>query len=124
MTHLEIIDSSIDLVKKCIENNSDSAYHNVADRYLPIGPHILKDHKLDWDRVKQILIEDLFQLTIGDIDGDSLRDEIKASFSANRDTRALVDLIDELYLSSKSINNITPLAYLVSNQEVMVLLCL
>lgn len=86
---------------------------------MPIGPHILKDHKPDWDRVNQVLIEDLFQLTIGDIDRDNLRDEIKASFSTSRDTRALVDLIDELYLSSKAINSITPLAYLVGNQEAL-----
>ncbi len=117
MNHLKTINSSIELVKKCIENNSDSAYHNVADRYLPIGPQTLKDHKLDWDQVNQALIEDLYQLTIGDIDGDSLREEIKASFGGSRDTRELVGLIDELYLSSKAINSITPLAYLVSNQE-------
>lgn len=119
MNQLKKIDSSIALVKKCIENNSDSAYHNVADKYFPIGPQTLKDHKLDWGRVNQALIEDLFQLSISDIDGERLRDKIKASFNESRDTRELVGLIDDLYLSSKVINSITPLAYLVSNQEVL-----
>jgi DNA phosphorothioation-dependent restriction protein DptG len=119
MNFFKTIDSSITLVKKCIENNSDSAYHNVADRYLPIGPQTLKDHKLDWDRVNQTLIEDLFQLSIGDIDGENLREKIKTSFSGSRDTRELVGIIDDLYLSSKAINSITPLAYLVSNQEAL-----
>lgn len=119
MDHLITIDSSISLVKKCIENNSDSAYHNIADRYLPIGPQILKDHKLDWDRVNQALIEDLFQLTIGGRDRESLKKEILESFRKSRDTREVVDIIDELYLSSNAINSITPLAYLVSNQETL-----
>ncbi|MBL4798491.1 MAG: DNA phosphorothioation-dependent restriction protein DptG [Oleispira sp.] len=117
MNHLKTIEKSISDVKRYIANNSDSAYLNVADRYFPIGPKSLKDHKLDWDQVNQALIEDLYQLTIGDIDGKNLREKIKASFDSSRDTRELVGLIDELYLSSKAINSITPLAYLVSNQE-------
>ncbi len=119
MDHLITIDSSISLVKKCIENNSDSAYHNIADKYLPIGTQTIKDHKLDWDRVNQTLIEDLFQLTISDRDRESLNEDILASFRNSRDTRELVDIIDELYLSSNAINSITPLAYLVSNQETL-----
>jgi DNA phosphorothioation-dependent restriction protein DptG len=117
MEHFNTIESSISDVEKLIEKNNDSAYSNVADQFLPIGPQTLKDHKLDWDRVYQSLIEDLFQLSLGKRDRDNLKAEILESFRNSRDTRELVDVFDELYLSSNTINSITPLAYLVSNKE-------
>lgn len=119
MGHFSIIESSISDVEKLIENNNGSAYSNVADQFLPIGPQTLKDHKLDWDRVYQSLIEDLFQLSLGKRDRDQLKEEVLESFRNSRDTRELVDVFDELYLSSNAINNITPLAYLVSNKETL-----
>ncbi|WP_350996440.1 DNA phosphorothioation-dependent restriction protein DptG [Shewanella sp. TB7-MNA-CIBAN-0143] len=117
MEHLSIIESSILDVEKLIETNNGSAYSNIADKFLPIGPQPLKDHKLDWGRVYQSLIEDLFQLSLGKRDRDQLKEEVLESFQNNRDTRELVDVFDEFYLSSNAINNITPLAYLVSNKE-------
>ncbi|WP_063646203.1 DNA phosphorothioation-dependent restriction protein DptG [Aliivibrio fischeri] len=117
MNDFEIIESSILLVNKCIENNNDSAYHNVADRYLPIGPQTLKDHKLDWNRINKVVIEDLFEISMVNQNKDTLRKEILTSLKSNRDTRELVDVIDELYLSSNAINSITPLSYLVTNEE-------
>ncbi|RHW76734.1 DNA phosphorothioation-dependent restriction protein DptG [Colwellia sp. RSH04] len=119
MEHFSIIESSISDVEKLIENNNGSAYSNVADKFLPIGPQTLKDHKLDWDRVYQSLIEDLFQLSLGKRDREQLKEEVLESFRNSRDTRELVDVFDELYLSSNAINNITPLAYLVSNKETL-----
>ena len=119
MEHFSIIESSISDVEKLIENNNGSAYSNVADQFLPIGPQTLKDHKLDWDRVYQSLIEDLFQLSLGKRDREQLKEEVLESFRNSRDTRELVDVFDELYLSSNAINNITPLAYLVSNKETL-----
>ena len=119
MEHISIIESSISDVEKLIENNNGSAYSNVADQFLPIGPQTLKDHKLDWDRVYQSLIEDLFQLSLGKRDREQLKEEVLESFRNSRDTRELVDVFDELYLSSNAINNITPLAYLVSNKETL-----
>ncbi len=119
MGHFSIIESSISDVEKLIENNNSSAYSNVADQFLPIGPQTLKDHKLDWDRVYQSLIEDLFQLSLGKRDRDHLKEEVLDSFRNSRDTRELVDVFDELYLSSNAINNITPLAYLVGNKETL-----
>jgi DNA phosphorothioation-dependent restriction protein DptG len=119
MEHFSIIESSISDVEKLIENNNGSAYSNVADQFLPIGPQTLKDHKLDWDRVYQSLIEDLFQLSLGKRDREQLKEEVLESFRNSRDTRELVDVFDELYLSTNAINNITPLAYLVSNKETL-----
>ncbi|MCW8356852.1 DNA phosphorothioation-dependent restriction protein DptG [Marinomonas pontica] len=119
MEHISIIESSISDVKKLVENNNSSAYSNVADQFLPIGPQTLKDHKLDWDRVYQSLIEDLFQLSLGERDREQLKEEVLESFRNSRDTRELVDVFDELYLSTNAINNITPLAYLVSNKETL-----
>lgn len=117
MENLGTISSSISLVRKCIDKNSDSAYSNVADKFLPIGPKTIKDHKLDWGCVHQALIEDLYKLSLGDLDREGLRSEILEAVSSSRDTRELVDIIDELYLSSNEIKKITPLAYLVSNQD-------
>jgi len=119
MEHFSTIESSISDVEKLIEKNNDSAYSNVADQFLPIGPQTLKDHKLDWDRVYQSLIENLFQLSLGKRDREHLKEEVLESFRNSRDTRELVDVFDELYLSSNAINNITPLAYLVSNKETL-----
>tara|TARA_R110001583_G_scaffold47238_2_gene147993 strand:- start:17558 stop:18910 length:1353 start_codon:yes stop_codon:yes gene_type:complete len=117
MEHLKVINSSITLVNKCIENNSDTAYQNVADKFLPIGPQTLKEHTLDWSKVNQTLIEDLYKLSIGELDRETLKKEILQSFQNSRDTRDLVNVVDELYFSSNAINSITPLAYLVSNQN-------
>lgn len=119
MEYLSTIESSIEDVERLIEKNNDSAYSNIAYQFLPIGTKGLKEHKLDWDRVYQSLIEDLFQLSLGERDRDNLKKEILESFRSNRDTRELVDIFDELYLSSNTINNITPLAYLVSNKEIL-----
>ncbi|MBW3513355.1 DNA phosphorothioation-dependent restriction protein DptG [Shewanella sp. NKUCC01_JLK] len=119
MDNFTIIDSSISFVKKSIEDNNDSAYSNKAEQYLPIGPQTLKDHKLDWERVYQVLMEDLFQLSMGDRDKEKLREEILDGFRSARDTRELVDIIDELYLSSNAIRKITPLAYLVAAQDTL-----
>jgi len=119
MNHFERIDSSISLVKECIKSNREDSYKNIASDFLPIGPTGPEKQKLDWTRVHQALIEDIFQLTIDDRDRETLREEIIASFSNSRDTREDVDIIDELYLSSNAINSITPLAYLVSNQETL-----
>lgn len=113
LDNFSIIESSISLVKKCIEENNDSTYSNKAERYLPIGPQTLKDHKLDWEHVYQVLMEDLFQLSLGDRDKERLREDILDSFRNARDTRELAVIVDELYLSSNAIRKITPLAYLV-----------
>jgi DNA phosphorothioation-dependent restriction protein DptG len=119
MVNLKIIESSISDVEKLIEKNNGPAYSNVADQFLPIGPQTLKDHKLDWDRVYQSLIENLFQLSLGKRDRAQLKEEVLESFRNSRDTRELVDIFDQLYLSSNAINNITPLAYLVSNKATL-----
>jgi DNA phosphorothioation-dependent restriction protein DptG len=119
MDQFSTIESSISDLEKLIENSNDSKYSNIADQFLPIGPQTLKDHKLDWDRVYQSLIEDLFQLSLGNRDKENLKTEILESFRNNRDTRELVDIIDELYLSFNTIKHITPLAYLVSNKETL-----
>jgi DNA phosphorothioation-dependent restriction protein DptG len=119
MEHFSTIESSISDVEKLIEKNNDSAYSNVAGKFLPIGTKGPKEHKLDWDRVYQSLIEDLFQLSLGKRDRESLKDEVLKSFRNSRDTRELVDVFDELYLSSNNLSRITPLAYLVSNQETL-----
>lgn len=119
MEHINIIESSIENVEKLIEKNNTSGYNNNAEQFLPIGPQTLKDHKLDWDRVYQSLIEDLFQLSLGKRDREQLKEEVLDSFRNNRDTRELVDVFDELYLSTNTIKNITPLAYLVSNKSTL-----
>lgn len=119
MEQFSIIESSISDLEKLIESGNDSAYSNVADQFLPIGPQTLKDHKLDWDRVYQSLIEDLFQLSLGKRDKENLTKEILEAFRSSRDTRELADIIDNLYLSSNSMLHITPLAYLVSNKETL-----
>lgn len=119
MDSFRIIDSSISLLKKCIESNNDSAYSNIAEQYLPIGPQTLKDHKLDWERVYQSLMEDLFQLSLGNCDREKLREEILNDFRNARDTRELAGIIDELYLSSNAIRKITPLAYLVTSHDTL-----
>lgn len=117
MDSIEVINSSISLVQKCIGNKSDSNYSNVADDFLPIGPQTLKDHKLDWERVYRVVIERLFQLSMGGCNREELRDKILNDIRNSRDTRELVDVIDELYFFNDEIRNITPLAYLVSNQD-------
>jgi len=119
MDYLKTIDSSISYVNKCIESNKEGQYKNNASDYLPIGPAEAEKQKLDWDRVKQALMEDLFQLSIKNQDREHLRDEVLESFRNSRDTRELVDIVDDLYLSTNAINSITPLAYLVSNQETL-----
>jgi DNA phosphorothioation-dependent restriction protein DptG len=119
MHDLNIIETSISIVKECIENNNDRNYKNVASDYLPIGPKKIDEHKLDWGRVYQSLIEDLFQITLGGKDKENLKTEVLESFQNSRDTRELVSIFDELYFSSNEINDITPLAYLMSNQETL-----
>ncbi|MEY8213873.1 MAG: DNA phosphorothioation-dependent restriction protein DptG [Colwellia sp.] len=116
MNYNMTIDSSISHVNKCIESNKEDQYKNDASDYLPIGPGEAEKQNLDWDRVNQTLIEDLFQLSIGTRDRESLRKNILKSFGSSRDTRELVEIVDELYLSSNAVKAITPLAYLVSNQ--------
>jgi DNA phosphorothioation-dependent restriction protein DptG len=117
MEHFITIESSILDIEKLVENNNPSGYNNVADQFLPIGTKGPKDHKLGWDRVFQSLIEDLFQLSLGKMDIEAIKTKILESFRDSRDTRELVDVIDELFFSPNSIKNITPLAYLVSNHE-------
>lgn len=116
MENFDTINSSISLVNKCLENNNDSAYANVADTYLPIGPNN-RDNKIDWERVYQVLVEKLFQLSLGERDKEKLRSEVLEAIRSTRDTRELASVIDELYFSSNEVKNITPLAYLVSNQD-------
>ena len=117
MEHFTTIESSILDIEKLIENNKPSGYSNIADQFLPIGTKGPKYHKLGWDRVFQSLIEDLYQLSLGDRDIETLKTEILESFRDSRDTRELVDVFDELFFASNSIKKITPLAYLVSNHE-------
>lgn len=119
MEHFNTIESSISDVEKLIEKNNESAYSNIADQFLPIGPQTLKDHKLDWDRVYQTLIEDLYQLSLGKRNKENLKTEMLESFKNSRDTRELVEVFDELYLSPNTIINITPLAYLVASEETL-----
>lgn len=117
MEDFTTIETSISDIGKLIEKNNLSAYSNVADQFLPIGPQTLKDHKLDWELVYQSLIEDLYQLSLGGRDRNTLKGEVLESFRNSRDTRDLVEVFDELYLSSNTISNITPLAYLVGKKE-------
>jgi DNA phosphorothioation-dependent restriction protein DptG len=119
MDDLKVIESSLSLVKECIENKNDLKYKNVARDYLPIGPQKLDEHKLDWQRVFQSIVEDLFQITLGGKDKEQLKTEVLESFRNSRDTRDLVSVFDELYFSSNEINEITPLAYLMSNQDTL-----
>lgn len=116
MEDFTIIERSISDIKKLIEKNNLSAYRNVADQFLPIGPQPLKDYKLDWDLVYKSLIEDLFQLSLGGREKNTFKEEILESFRNNRDTRDLVDVFEQLYLSSNTIGSITPLAYLVGKK--------
>ena len=117
MENFSIIESSISDVEELIEKNNPSGYNNEAGQYLPIGTKGPKEHKLDWDQVFQSLIEDLFQLSLDKRDKENLKTEILESFRNSRNTRELVNIFDELYFSSDTINNITPLAYLVSKNE-------
>lgn len=117
MQYINTIESSIVHVKNCIEMNKEDQYKNKATDYLPIGPGGPEKQKLDWDKVNQVLMEDLFQLSIKNRDKEHLKIEILKSFKNSRDTKELVNIVDSLYLSTNAINNITPLAYLVSNQE-------
>jgi len=116
MRHFNNIDASISLVRRCLENENDSSYANVADTYLPIGPNN-RDNKIEWTRVYQRLFEDLYGLSLSEHSKESLRTEVLNIIRNVRDTRELVDVIDELYFSSSELENITPLAYLVSSQE-------
>jgi DNA phosphorothioation-dependent restriction protein DptG len=117
MEEFTTIEASILDTEKLIKKNNASAYSNVAGHFLPIGPQTIKDHKLDWKVVYQSLVEDLYQLSLGGRDKDTLKNEILESFRNSRDTRDLIDVFDELYFSSNTISNITPLAYLVGKNE-------
>jgi DNA phosphorothioation-dependent restriction protein DptG len=119
MENIHTLESSISHVKKCIETNKEDQYKNKATDYLPIGPGGPEKQKLDWERVNQALMEDLFQLSIKNQDREHLRIEILESFKNSRDTRDLVDIVDSLYLSNNAIKNITPLAFLMSNQDTL-----
>ncbi|EGT0653937.1 DNA phosphorothioation-dependent restriction protein DptG [Citrobacter freundii] len=110
------LDTSISLVRRCIENENDSNYANIADTYLPIGPNN-RDNNIEWTHVYQKLFEKLYGLSLNRHCKESLRVEVLDSIRSVRDTRELVDVIDELYFNSNELDNITPLAYLVSNQE-------
>ena len=116
MEQIDTINSSILFVKRCLENNSDSAYANIADTYLPIGPNN-RDNKIDWERVYQTLIEKLFNLSLEGTNKETLRNLVLDGFRNSRDTRDLTNVIDELFFASDEVKNITPLAYLVSNQD-------
>ena len=116
MENLDRLNSSISLVRKCIENNNDSAYTNVADTYLPIGPNN-RDNYIDWERVYQALIEQLFQLSLNVQDKEELKNKVLDEVLSTRDTRELANVIDDLYFSADEVKNITPLAYLVSNKD-------
>ena len=50
------LDTSISLVRRCIENENDSNYANIADTYLPIGPNN-RDNNIEWPHVYQKLFE-------------------------------------------------------------------
>ena len=115
MDHLNTINLSISSIKVYLEKESDSEYKNLADDFFPIGPQTVKEYNLDWDSVYQSIIEKLFQKSLGERDKDSLDFEILESFRNSRDTRDLAEIVDELYLSSNAIKDITPLAYLVNN---------
>lgn len=117
MEDFTTIETSISDLDLLIGKNNLSAYSNIAGQFLPIGTKGKKEHKLDWEPVYQSLIEDLYQLSLGGRDKNTLKDEILEAFRNNRDTRDLVDVFDDLYLSSNRLSNITPLAYLVGKKE-------
>ncbi len=115
MSQYRTIEESIYLIQKCIDNDNESSYKNIADSYLPIGPQ--SEQNLNWNIVNKKVIESLYQLTITESDWRNLREKIKSNFIENRNTRELAELVDELYLSGSMLSKITPLAYLIQDSE-------
>ncbi|GEM_PF-2616090 len=116
MIDFNSLDASISLVLRCIENEIDSNYANIADTYLPIGPNN-RDNNIEWTRVYQKVFEKLYALSLSEYSIETLRVEVLNTIRGVRDTRELVSVIDELYFSTNELDNITPLAYLVSSQD-------
>ncbi|WP_337021554.1 DNA phosphorothioation-dependent restriction protein DptG [Pantoea anthophila] len=117
MDTLDIINNSIAMVEGYVENgNNNSLYANFADVYLPIGPND-RDNKIDWTRVYQEIIGSLYDLSLSNCTLEQLKKEVLEITNNSRDTRELADVINEIYFSGGELLTVTPLAYLINNEE-------
>ena len=111
-----IIDN-IDSIKIMIDEGKKSRFQNVADTYLPIGPTTLEKQRLDWPSVHKSIIEKSFNTQCELNSWPEIQSKLSEYFSHNRETRELTRVINEIYLSSTGLKNITPLAYLVCDKK-------
>ena len=104
-------------IEKMIDENKTSKFQNVADTYLPIGPATLEKQGLDWPSVYKSIIEKSFNTQCKLNSWPEIQSKLSEHFSTNRETRELTSVINEIYLNSTGLKNITPLAYLVCDKK-------
>jgi len=114
---MERIKKCIILIEGMILDNNTSKFKNVADEYLPIGPGPIDKQGLDWPSVYKAIIGKSFNTQCKLNSWSEIKNKLNDHFSADRETRALVDVINEIYLNATGLKNITPLAYLVCDKK-------
>lgn len=103
-------------IKKINElQGKKGAYRNVADQYLPIGPQTEKEQNLNWDIVYKSIVENIFHLTCKNRDWDELRAQLVDKIRNNRETKDLIDILQQTYLEKEGFKKSTPFYYLVCN---------
>ncbi|OED51111.1 DNA phosphorothioation-dependent restriction protein DptG [Aliivibrio fischeri] len=116
MNITRIIDNT-NSIKKMIEECKTAKFQNVADTYLPIGPTTIEKQGLDWPSVYKAIIEISFNTKSKLNNWPEVQSKLSEHFSTNRETRDLISIINEIYLNSTGLRDITPLAYLVCEKK-------
>ena len=103
-------------IKKINElQGKKGAYRNVADQYLPIGPQTEKEQNLNWDIVYKSIVENIFHLTCKNRDWNELKAQLVDKIRRNRETKDLIDILQQTYLEKEGFKKSTPFYYLVCN---------